>query len=61
MVENIKVRWLTDHEQTKVAPKTLSSQVYNEDGKSCSTGVDLAYGAGTVNFGWNHFSFVFDK
>ena len=32
MVENIKVRWLTDHEQTKVAPKTLSSQVYNEDG-----------------------------
>ena len=32
MNENIKVRWLTDHEQTKVAPKTLSSQVYNEDG-----------------------------
>lgn len=32
MTENIKVRWLTDHEQTKVAPKTLSSQVYNEDG-----------------------------
>ena len=32
MSENIKVRWLTDHEQTKVAPKTLSSQVYNEDG-----------------------------
>ena len=32
MIENIKVRWLTDHEQTKVAPKTLSSQIYNEDG-----------------------------
>lgn len=32
MNETIKVRWLTDHEQTKVAPKTLSSQVYNEDG-----------------------------
>ena len=32
MAENIKVRWLTDHEQTKVAPKTLSSQVFNEDG-----------------------------
>ena len=32
MNENIKVRWLTDSEQTKVAPKTLSSQVYNEDG-----------------------------
>lgn len=32
MTENIKVRWLTDHEQTKVAPKTLSSQVFNEDG-----------------------------
>ena len=32
MIENIKVRWLTDHEQIKVAPKTLSSQVYNENG-----------------------------
>lgn len=32
MVENVKVRWLTDHEQTKIAPKTLASQVYNEDG-----------------------------
>jgi hypothetical protein len=32
MNENIKVRWLTDHEQTKIAPKTLASQVYNEDG-----------------------------
>ena len=32
MVENVKVRWLTDHEQTKIAPKTLVSQVYNEDG-----------------------------
>lgn len=32
MIENVKVSWLTDHEKTKVAPKTLSSQVYNEDG-----------------------------
>ena len=32
MSETIKVRWLVDHEQTKVAPKTLSSQVINEDG-----------------------------
>ena len=32
MIENIKIRWLTDNEKTKVAPKTLSSQVYNEDG-----------------------------
>ena len=37
-----------------------AGEVYNEDGKSCSTGVDLAYGAGTVDFGWNHISFVFD-
>lgn len=32
MSETIKACWLTDHEKTKVAPKTLSSQVYNEDG-----------------------------
>ena len=32
MIENVKVTWLTDHTQQKVAPKTLSSQVYNEDG-----------------------------
>lgn len=32
MTENLKVRWLTDHEHTKIAPKTLASQVYNEDG-----------------------------
>jgi hypothetical protein len=32
MNEDIKVRWLKDNEGTKVAPKTLSSQVYNEDG-----------------------------
>lgn len=32
MSENIKVRWLTDHEQTKIAPKTLITQVLNEDG-----------------------------
>lgn len=32
MTENIKVRWLTDNEQTKVAPKTISTQILNEDG-----------------------------
>ena len=32
MSENIKVRWLTDYEQTKIAPKTLSTQILNEDG-----------------------------
>ena len=32
MAENIKVRWLVDHEQNKVAPKTLSTQILNEDG-----------------------------
>ena len=40
MNENIKVRWLTDHEQTKVAPKTLSSQIYNEDGTLYKEGVE---------------------
>ena len=32
MEENVKVRWLTDHEQTKIAPKTLITQVLNENG-----------------------------
>ena len=32
MAENIKVRWLVDHEQNKIAPKTLSTQILNEDG-----------------------------
>ena len=32
MEENIKVRWLTDHEQTKIAPKTLITSILNEDG-----------------------------
>lgn len=32
MSEVIKVRWLTDNEQNKVAPKTLSSQILNDDG-----------------------------
>ena len=27
MAENIKARWLVDHEQTKIAPKTLSTQI----------------------------------
>ena len=42
MNENIKVRWLTDNEQTKVAPKTLSSQVYNENGTLYKDTVDAA-------------------
>lgn len=32
MIENIKARWLTDNEQVKIAPKTLITQVLNEDG-----------------------------
>jgi hypothetical protein len=32
MAENIKVRWLVDHEENKIAPKTLSNQILNEDG-----------------------------
>lgn len=32
MAENIKVRWLVDHEQNKIAPKTISTQILNEDG-----------------------------
>lgn len=32
MAENIKARWLVDNEQTKIAPKTISTQVLNEDG-----------------------------
>lgn len=32
MSENIKTRWLVDNEQTKIAPKTLSTQILNEDG-----------------------------
>ena len=40
MEENIKVRWLTDHEQTKIAPKTLVTQVYNEDGTRLNDTLD---------------------
>ncbi len=32
MEENIKIRWLTDHEQNKIAPKTLTTSILNEDG-----------------------------
>lgn len=42
MAENIKVRWLTDHEQTKIAPKTLASQVLNEDGTHFKDAVENA-------------------
>ena len=42
MTENVKVRWLTDHEGTKVAPKTLSSQVYNDDGTLLKDKIDAS-------------------
>ena len=42
MSENIKVRWLTDHEQNKIAPKTLSTQIMNEDGTRFKDIVDNA-------------------
>ena len=32
MSEIIKTRWLVDNEQSKIAPKTLSTQILNEDG-----------------------------
>ena len=32
MKENVKIRWLNDQDQNKIAPKTLASQVYNDDG-----------------------------
>ena len=32
MTESIKARWLTDNEQVKIAPKTLVTQILNEDG-----------------------------
>ena len=34
MAETIKALWLTDENQVKIAPKTLSSQIINEDGTS---------------------------
>ena len=42
MEENIKVRWLTDHEQTKIAPKTLITQVLNENGSRFKDSYDTA-------------------
>lgn len=42
MSENIKVRWLTDHEQTKIAPKTLSTQILNEDGTHFKDTIETA-------------------
>ena len=42
MVENVKTRWLVDHEQTKIAPKTLSSQILNEDGTLFKDSVEAA-------------------
>lgn len=32
MPEVIKTRWLTDKEQNKIAPKTLASQILDDDG-----------------------------
>ena len=45
MAENIKVRWLVDHEQTKIAPKTLSTQILNEDGTHFKDSVEAAVSA----------------
>lgn len=42
MTENVKVRWLLDSEGNKVAPKTFSSQVYNEDGTLLKDTVDAS-------------------
>ena len=42
MSENIKVRWLTDHKQTKIAPKTLITQVLNEDGTRFKDSYDVS-------------------
>lgn len=42
MEENIKIRWLVDNEQTKIAPKTLSTQILNEDGTHFKYTVETA-------------------
>ena len=42
MAENIKVRWLVDNEQNKIAPKTLSSQILNEDGTLFKDSIEAA-------------------
>ena len=42
MEENIKVRWLVDDEQTKIAPKTLITQVLNENGSRFKDSFDTA-------------------
>ena len=57
MNENIKVRWLTDHEQTKVAPKTLSSQIYNENGTLFKDTIDASLSAleNNINVSFNEF------
>ena len=38
----IKECWLMDHEQTKIAPKTLSTQIFNNDGTSFKDTVEAA-------------------
>ena len=43
MTENIKVRWLVDHEQTKIAPKTLSAQILNEDGTKFKDTIEASF------------------
>lgn len=42
MSEIIKTRWLVDNEQTKIAPKTLSTQILNEDGTIFKDTVDAS-------------------
>lgn len=38
----LKECWLMDHEQTKIAPKTLSTQIFNNDGTSFKDTVEAA-------------------
>lgn len=40
MAEIIKTRWLTDNVGNKVAPKTLASQVLNDDGSLFKDGIE---------------------
>ena len=42
MSENIKIRWLVDDEQTKIAPKTLATQIINENGTRFKDTIETA-------------------
>ena len=43
MKEDIKIRWLTDNERVKIAPKTLATQIFNEDGSHFKDTVETAF------------------